>query len=144
MPPKPGLQAWWRAHVRNHPRLDQDRTDPEGWAGPISGGKHKLYCKRCFDLHIANVQQEDAAEVARGERANVRDIAQIESYCKSSASFVIINCVHSYIRTYISMDAERCNAPIRPWLDIIRRDYGTESSARLPERQSGRQIYCSE
>jgi hypothetical protein len=86
MPPKPGLQAWWRAHVRNHPRLDQDRTDPEGWAGPISGGKHKLYCKKCFDFHIADVQREDAHEVAQGQRANPRDLAQIESYCKLRTS----------------------------------------------------------
>lgn len=79
--PKAAQRAWFWAHYMDHPSFVVRNDDPEGFAGSISNGKHKLYCKACFLQHNVKVDEDDNLDVLNNRRVDARTRHQIEAYC---------------------------------------------------------------
>ena len=67
--PKVALWSWWWEHYYDHLSLQLGQGRTEGFTGAVSSGKHKIYCKKCLDSHIAILRAADDAAVTLGHRA---------------------------------------------------------------------------
>jgi hypothetical protein len=81
--PKAQHRLWHWDHYHDHPSFSLAPGGTEGFFGAPTGGKHKIYCKKCLDSHVASLAQEDADAVQLGQRMVARDQQQIEAYCGS-------------------------------------------------------------
>lgn len=84
--PKAGskTRSWWWDHYQDHPIFKSGGGGQGlavGYAGAVSSGKHKIYCKKCLDSHVHVILQQDKDSVALGHRELERNLEQIESYC---------------------------------------------------------------
>lgn len=55
-------------------------NDPEAFHGVGASAKAKVYCKKHFDMHVAEVRAEDDRAVHRGQRTSPRTLDAIEDY----------------------------------------------------------------
>jgi hypothetical protein len=78
---KVALRSWWWEHYHDHPSFQSGQGGTEGFAGAVSSGKHKIYCKKCLDSHVANLRAADDTAVTLGHRAIARSQDQVESHC---------------------------------------------------------------
>jgi hypothetical protein len=81
MPKATHQRSWFWDCYYDHPSFHSGQGGTEGFFGAASGGKHKLYCKKCFDSHVAAVVQEDKDAVKLGQCMVAHDNPQIETYC---------------------------------------------------------------
>ena|ERR1700722_296996 len=84
MPKAAAQRSWWWDHYEDHPSFRLGLGGTEGFAGAPSSGKHKIYCKQCFNAHVAALIQEDKESVTLGTRTVERDQPQIEAHCMSN------------------------------------------------------------
>lgn len=66
--------TWYLPHTNG-------KIDPRALAN--NAGKLKLYCVKCFDAHIAEIQVMEQGEYSAGRRANPpRERSEIEAECE--------------------------------------------------------------
>jgi hypothetical protein len=76
----------------------------EGFFGSASGGKHKIYCKKCFDNHVAALTQEDKDAVELGQRMVERSNQQLEQYCTYLVLMLLIWSLILYINRSVDIE----------------------------------------
>ena len=73
MAPTSHTRGWWRALFVDHPGIASKSPDAS------AGGKHKVWCRKCFDARVLSEMGRDEAEVRAGIRFSVRDRQTIEN-----------------------------------------------------------------
>jgi hypothetical protein len=48
----------------------------------LTGGKHKVYCRQCFDAALLRLKSEDQAAVASGSMHHIRPDEVLRSLCE--------------------------------------------------------------
>ncbi|GLB43959.1 putative protein of unknown function (DUF 659) [Lyophyllum shimeji] len=70
-------RGWWREYFYDHPKLAS--KDPIAFVGTGSSAKAKVYCKQCFNAHIAAAQLQDNTDVQLGRIVTAREWRDIET-----------------------------------------------------------------
>ena len=67
---------WIRELFHDHPLLST--RDVRAYSKPDTKERPKVYCKQCWDRHIAAEMAADEAEIQEGRRIQPRDLAEIQ------------------------------------------------------------------
>ena len=89
MPKVVQQRSWFWDYYHDHPSFRLGQGGTEGFFGAASGGKHKIYCRKCLDSHVAALAQEDKEAVELGQRMVARDNQQIETYRMSPSTYIM-------------------------------------------------------
>jgi hypothetical protein len=72
-----GATSWWSNFFIDHP----DKKGPNSANAQCSSGKWKVYCEKCFTMHIADIQRKHAEAQNRGQTVDLPQAqAEIEAY----------------------------------------------------------------
>lgn len=72
-----GAASWWSNFFIDHP----DKKGPNTANAQCSSGKWKVYCEKCFTMHIADIQRKHSEAQNQGQTVDLpRTQAEIEAY----------------------------------------------------------------